>query len=360
MIEAQLWKPAPDQKVRCELCNHFCLIEEGARGKCGVRENYAGKLMSLSFDRVAAMNLDPIEKKPLYHFLPGTTTLSIGTMGCTMSCQFCQNYTLSMPAKSGGTVQGEKLRPADIVKSALRHSAASISYTYSEPTVFFELAEACSRLAMGQGLKNVWVTNGFMSDSCLARLKDITHAANVDLKAFNDEFYRDICQARLKPVLRNIVNIKKMGWWLELTTLLIQGMNDSEQELKDMATFIRDEVGADTPWHVSRFHPTYKLTTRPVTPVASLERALDIGKNVGLHYVYAGNVPGHTSDRTTCPECGCLCLDRSGFSVTNNALRDGKCPKCGIEIAGVGLGCTDSGNRTATERTPGATRGPST
>ncbi|MEG6549202.1 AmmeMemoRadiSam system radical SAM enzyme [Desulfocurvibacter africanus] len=358
MIEAQLWKPAADKHVRCELCNHFCLIEQGARGKCGVRENHDGRLMSLSADKVAAMNLDPIEKKPLYHFLPGTTSLSIGTPGCTMACQFCQNYSLSMPPKQGDEVRGERITPEVIVETALRYGAASISYTYSEPTIFFELAEPCAKLAIDKGLKNVWVSNGYMSDKCLDRLRDIIHAANIDLKAFNDDFYRNICDARLKPVLKNIVSIKKMGWWLELTTLLIPGMNDSDEELRGMAAYIRDDVGADTPWHISRFHPTYKLTTKPITPVERLERAWEIGKEAGLKYVYVGNVPGHVSDHTTCPECGCLCLDRSGFSVTSNAIKDGKCPQCGLEIPGVGLSGEAGKNRAAKGRTSDAARRP--
>lgn len=359
MIEAQLWKPAEDDKVRCQLCNHFCLIDPDARGKCGVRENHGGKLMSLSADAVAAMNIDPIEKKPLYHFMPGTTSLSIGTPGCTMACQFCQNFSLSMPPKQGGEVRGERVTPEQIVAAALRYGAASISYTYSEPTVFFELVEPCSKLAIDKGLKNVWVSNGYMSDKCLDRLEHITHAANIDLKAFNDDFYRDICDARLKPVLKNIARIKKMGWWLELTTLLIPGLNDSDEELRAMTAFIRDEVGADTPWHISRFHPTYRLTTRPVTPVESLERAWEIGKQAGLQFVYVGNVPGHASDHTTCPECGCLCLDRSGFTVRRNVVQDGKCPKCGVEIPGVELSRPESVGRAGQGRSAGAPRRPS-
>jgi pyruvate formate lyase activating enzyme len=334
MREAALWRPGKE-KVHCELCSHHCAIANGERGTCGVRQNQGGILYTLVYDKVAAINLDPIEKKPLYHFLPGTTSLSIGTMGCNLSCSFCQNYSLSMPPKEGRSVRGEAVTPEQIAQSAVQYGAASISYTYSEPTIFFELAEDTAKLGVAAGLKNVFVTNGFMTTKALERLDGVIHAANVDLKSFRDEFYREICQARLAPVLENLKTMKQLGWWLEVTTLLIPGLNDSQAELEGIAGFIATELGPDTPWHVSRFRPTYKLLDRPPTPVESLERALDIGSAAGLNYVYIGNVAGHQGEATQCPECGCVCLDRSGFTVTGMGLQGGACDKCGHNLAGI-------------------------
>lgn len=338
MMDAALWRPGKDGAVHCELCNHFCTVAPGARGKCGVRENRGGRLMSLVADRVAAINMDPIEKKPLYHFLPGSTSLSIGTMGCNMSCSFCQNHALSMPPKDGRPVSeswGQAITPAQLVTLAKDYGAASISYTYNEPTVFFELVEPTARLAADKGLKNVLVSNGFMSAACLKRLEGPIHAANVDLKAFSDDFYRDLCQARLQPVLDNLRAIKAMGWWLEVTTLLIPGLNDSDAELQALAGFIHDELGPETPWHVSRFHPTYRLTDRGPTPPERLKAALVIGTTAKLRHVYVGNLPTLEGQNTLCPSCGCTCLDRSGFTVRHNGTNQGACPTCGQGLAGV-------------------------
>ena len=334
---AALWKPLGDGRVQCRLCAHFCRLDHGERGRCGVRQCVSGELFTLVYDRAAALNLDPVEKKPLYHFLPGSLTLSFGTMGCNLSCAFCQNHSLSQPPRQGRPINGDRVTPDGLVRSALRHGAASISYTYSEPTVFFELMAATADLAHAQGLKNIMVSNGFQSPQCLTALGPRIDAANIDLKAMTPEFYERICAARLKPVLANLVRMRRLGWWLEVTTLLIPGLNDDPAELRRLADFLVKELGPDTPWHISRFHPDFAMRDRPPTPLSSLERAYLIGREAGLSYVYVGNVPGNEHNGTACPACGEPLVERNGFAV--NALRtvNGRCGHCGAPVPGVGL-----------------------
>ncbi|WP_027189430.1 AmmeMemoRadiSam system radical SAM enzyme [Fundidesulfovibrio putealis] len=334
MHPARLWKPLKDNQVQCRLCSHFCVVDPGERGRCGVRVNQNGQLYTLVYDRAAALNIDPIEKKPLYHFLPGTRSLSFGTMGCNLGCSFCQNYTLSQPPRQGKAVQGHPVTPELLVQTALDAGCRSISYTYSEPTVFFELMQDTAKLAKEKGLANVMVSNGFMSPQCLDELAPLIDAANVDLKAFTPQFYEKVCQARLEPVKASLARIRELGWWLEVTTLVIPGLNDSDQELAAMAAFIAEKLGKSTPWHLSRFHPTFELQDRPSTPTSTLERAWTAGKHAGLEYVYLGNVPGDPHNATFCPGCGRQVLSRSGFSVTDMAAGQGACPSCGAAIAG--------------------------
>ena len=335
MTEARLYKKLENNRVHCRLCSQFCLIEDGERGLCGVRENAGGTLYTLVHDHVAAVNLDPVEKKPLYHFLPGTLTFSFGTQGCNFSCSFCQNDTLSQPPKSGARPSGRPATPEALVDAALESRAASISYTYSEPTIFFELMADTAVLAHEQGLKNILVSNGFQSPECLDELAGLIDAANIDLKAFTEEFYKEQCGARLDPVLKNLRHIRRLGWWLEVTTLVIPGLNDSDKELADIARFISGELGTQTPWHLSRFTPQYRLRDRPSTPTTSLERAHAIGKRHGLEYVYLGNVPGHPDGSTYCPGCGAKLIDRVGFALGSQPVTDGRCPACGHDIPGV-------------------------
>lgn len=303
-----------------------------------MRVLHEGVLHTLVYDRVAAMNMDPVEKKPLYHFHPGHMTFSLGTMGCNMDCSFCQNHSLSQPPREGQSVQGTSVTPAALVDAAKESGAASISYTYSEPTIFFELLEDTARLAKTAGLHNILVSNGFMTHHCLEALEGLIDAANIDLKAFSESFYTDICGARLAPVLENLKTMRRMGWWIEVTTLLIPGANDSDEELRTLAAFIRDELGAETPWHVSRFRPTWKMTDRGPTPVPTMERALAIGKDAGLEYIYLGNVPGHDGNSTCCPTCGNMTIKRHGFQVLSQCEgATAACPGCGHAIAGKGL-----------------------
>ena len=339
MMEARLVKPLKNGAVQCRLCNHFCAIRPGERGACGVRENHNGTVYAINYGKIAAANLDPVEKKPLYHFQPGTRTFSFATMGCNLHCRFCQNWSLSQPPREGARIEGRDVTPEQLVDEALRMGAASISYTYSEPTIFFELMQDTARLARPRGLKNIMVSNGFMSRECLDELKPDIDAINVDLKCFTDGFYQELTGARLGPVLENLVHIKhRLGWWLEVTTLLIPGKNDSEKELDELTDFLACEVGTDTPWHISRFHPDYKLTDRGATRLDSLEAAYAMGKSKGLKYVYIGNMPGANRQQTLCPACGDLLIDRAGFGTTSSRVRGGRCPGCGEPVHGVDLG----------------------
>lgn len=337
MHPAALWKPLPDKRVSCRLCSHFCRIDVGRRGRCGVRENIGGELFTLVYDRVAAIHLDPVEKKPLYHFLPGTTTFSFGTMGCNLSCAFCQNYSLSQPPRQRGEITGERVAPRELVAAAVSSGAASVAFTYSEPTIFFELMRDTATAAHESGLKTVMVSNGFQSPQCLDALGGHIDAANIDLKAMNEAFYERICGARLKPVLKNLAHMRRLGWWLEVTTLLIPGLNDDPAELRELAGFLFRELGAATPWHISRFHPDFAMRDRPPTPPATLAMAYDIGREAGLSYVYVGNILDDARSCTYCPGCGEKVLERSGFGLQAARMVGGACAHCGAPIAGLGL-----------------------
>jgi pyruvate formate lyase activating enzyme len=340
MKEALFYKqvPGPKSNVQCELCPHNCLIADGKRGVCGVRENQGGTLYSLVYGKIVAASVDPIEKKPLFHFLPGTTSYSIATVGCNFRCDFCQNWEISQ-VKAGtrnwelGT--GDEVAPAEIVNAALANNCRSISYTYTEPTIYFEYAYDCAVLARQKGLKNVFVTNGFMNLPVLEMVAPYLDAANVDLKSFRDDYYRKTCGGRLPPVLAAIKRMKELGIWIELTTLIIPGLNDSTEELTAITNFIMNEVGADVPWHVSAFRPTYKMTDRPSTPPETLLRAREIGLNAGLKYVYTGNVYLPGAEDTNCGQCRQTLIVRSGFTVKENKLQSGKCPQCGTVADGV-------------------------
>ncbi len=334
MKEAYLYDKLEKGRVRCALCNHRCLIEEGGRGRCGVRENRAGTLYSLVYDQVIARHCDPIEKKPLYHFLPASLSYSIATAGCNFSCRFCQNADISQLPADHGRIVGEHLTPEAIVNQALAFGCRSIAYTYTEPTIYFELALDTSRIAVSRGLKNVFVSNGYMTPGCLAEIHPDLHAANVDLKAFSNDFYKAQCGAKLAPVLETLAAMKRQGVWLEVTTLLIPGLNDDPRELGKLAGFLVS-LDPDIPWHISRFHPTYRLTDRSPTPASTVHRARDIGFEAGLHYVYTGNLPGDQGEKTCCHGCGGLLVDRIGFSVSRNRVTKGCCPDCGSRIPGV-------------------------
>ena len=334
MKQAMFQETKEDRKVLCGLCSHRCLIAPGHRGICAVRENRDGTLVSLVYDRIIARNIDPIEKKPLFQFLPGSLSYSVATPGCNFRCKHCQNADISqLPRDRGGVVPGEPVSPAEIVEAALRHHCASISYTYTEPTIFFELAYDTAKLARKAGLKNVFVTNGYITPEALREISPFLDAANIDLKGFTDDFYKKVCGARLQPVLDSIRLYKELGIWIEITTLVIPGHNDSENELRQIAQFVRS-VGVDVPWHVSRFHPTYQLMDQPVTPVKTLKRARQIGLDAGLRYVYEGNIPGE-GEETLCWSCGKTLMKRYGFSVEENQVKDGKCGYCGAKMDGV-------------------------
>jgi pyruvate formate lyase activating enzyme len=325
----RVWRGGPP--VHCFLCAHHCRIAPGESGLCGVRENKDGVLYTLVYGRPVSTAVDPIEKKPLFHFLPGSRSLSLATVGCNFTCAFCQNSEISQMPRDQGRVVGRLLTPRQVVEEALVENCASISYTYTEPTVFYEYARDCARLASAEGIKNVFVTNGYMTAEMLADIDGDLHAANVDLKSFSDDFYRELVGARLMPVLDSIRRLHEMGAWIEVTTLLIPGRNDGEDELRALASFLVS-LSPDIPWHVSRFYPAYNLMDVPATPVASLERALRLGREAGLHYVYAGNVPGHQSESTVCPACGEVVIERQGFRMVRNGISEGGCSQCGTKL----------------------------
>lgn len=290
-------------------------------------------MQTLVFGKLISANADPIEKKPLFHLLPGTRSFSVATVGCNFKCKFCQNADIAqMPGDHDGQISGHDATPAQVVHAAQRENCASIAYTYTEPTVFFEFAYETAKLATAKGIKNVFVTNGYMSPEALEMVAPYLDAANVDLKAFTDDFYKEYCGAKLEPVKQSLQAMVAKGVLVEVTTLLIPGLNDDAEELKQLAGFLVAELGPETPWHISRFHPTYKLTDRGPTPVETIAKARDIGIQAGLRYVYAGNVPGDKGESTYCYNCGAMLIERWGFQVKTVRLADGKCPDCQARI----------------------------
>ncbi len=333
MKEALLYESIADGAVQCHLCQHRCRIGIGKRGICGVRENQDGVLFSLVYGRIVAEHIDPIEKKPLFHFLPSSTSYSISTVGCNFCCRHCQNYEISQYPELAGEIAGRYRRPESIVAAAVAGGCRSISYTYVEPTIFYEFACDCAVLARPQGLKNIFVSNGYMSDEAARVLAQVMDGINIDIKAFSEKFYQQVCKARLAPVLANVRLLHELGLWVEITTLIIPGWNDSDSELRSIAAFISG-IDANIPWHVTAFQPTYKMLNRPATPAVALHRAMEIGRREGLRFVYCGNIPGTGGESTHCPACRATVIDRFGFSVNNLSPR-GACPSCGAEIAGV-------------------------
>ena len=332
--EAMLYRALENNRVDCFLCHHRCRIAESKFGFCGVRQNREGKLYTHVYGNSIAANVDPIEKKPLYHFLPGTTSFSIATVGCNFHCGFCQNWQISqISPREAPSLSGNEMLPEAVVERARQHGCQSISYTYTEPTIFFEYAYDTARLAKEADLANVFVTNGFMTPDALKVIDPYLDACNVDLKSFDERFYKEECQAHLQPVLDSIRLMKKLGVWVEITTLIIPAQNDSAQELTEIARFISD-LDPEIPWHISRFHPDYNYTDTPATPIETLRKAYSIGKKEGLRYIYIGNVLGESED-TICPGCRKSLVKRTGFFASQNKIVDGKCSYCGRAIAGV-------------------------
>ena len=337
-MEAYLYEHLKEKKVKCNLCSHRCIIKDGKRGICGVRENQGGILKTLVYGKLIASHIDPIEKKPLFHFMPGSLSYSIATVGCNFKCLFCQNADISqMPSDHNGMITGDLYTPEDVVDAAIKGNCKSIAYTYTEPTIFFEFAFDTAKLAHAKGIKNVFVTNGYMTSEAVHMISPYLDAANVDLKAFNESFYKEVVKARLEPVKETLKLMKKLGIFVEVTTLLIPGLNDDKKELEKLALFLVKSLGPETPWHVSAFYPTYKLTDRPPTPVETLVMAREIGRKAGLKYVYTGNVPGESGEKTFCYKCGKILIDRWGFYIRENLTENGRCPNCGAKIDGVGL-----------------------
>jgi len=332
--KAMLWEKLGKKRVHCRLCAHRCKINEGDFGICGMRENVGGELRTFAYGKVIARHVDPIEKKPFYHFLPGSYAFSIATIGCNFRCSFCQNWTISQASARAEVIEGEDMTPEAIVDAAIKSKCKSVSYTYTEPTIFFEYAYDTSRIARKKGLRNNFVTNGFMTKEAIDKIAPYLDAANIDLKFFNDKSYGRLCMGRLQPVIDSIRYMKKKGIWVEVTTLIVTGENDSEEEVRDIAKFLAG-VDKDMPWHISRFHPDYKYLESEPTAIDVLKKAYEIGREEGLKYVYLGNVPAEND--TICPGCGGVFVKRSVFEAepAENFQESGKCKKCGAGIAGV-------------------------
>ncbi len=331
--EAMLYDKLEDSQVRCFLCSHHCRIKKDGFGVCRVRKNIKGSLKSLVYQKAIAAGADPIEKKPFYHFLPGSISYSVATAGCNFRCSFCQNWQISQVEENiFEQFFGQQLEPANIVKRALEGKCKSISYTYTEPTVFFEYAYDTAVIAQKKGLYNCWVTNGYMTKEALLKISPYLDAVNVDLKSFRDDFYQKKCGSRLRPVLEFIKCIKELGIWLEVTTLIVPGQNDSEKELTQIAQFIAD-LNQNIPWHISRFYPNYKDLDSQPTSLSNLDIAYQAGKKAGLNYVYLGNVSGEIN--TYCSFCQKRIIERPFLGASKINIKEKKCIFCSKQVSGI-------------------------
>lgn len=335
---AWLSKKLDDGRILCEACNQHCKLHEGEYGTCGIRKVEGGQLLLLTYGLAAAVNVDPVEKKPMFHFLPDTKAFSIGTVGCNFACKFCQNADISQyPQEHSHEIKGEPLSPEQVVLMAKQYGCDSIAYTYNEPVVFFEYTYDTAKLAHESGLKNIYVTSGFETHKAIDTILPYLDGMNIDIKGFTEEFYENICGAKLKPVLDTVKYAHDKGIWIEVTTLLIPGKNDSDEEIRQIARFVAD-LDPNIPWHVSGFYPMYKMRDTPPTPPSTLRRAYDIGKEEGLNFVYIGNYDDEDRESTYCPNCGFKVINRSGHIgqyVQNRLVGEGDCPQCGTHIPGV-------------------------
>jgi pyruvate formate lyase activating enzyme len=332
-VEAKYYQKLPDKEIKCDLCPRFCQLGDKERGFCGVRENQDGKYYTLVYGKVCSYNIDPIEKKPFFHFLPGAAAFSLATAGCNLSCKFCQNWQISQMRPE--QVQNVDLPPEAVVDQANKYNCPVIAYTYSEPVIFYEFMYDTSVSARRRGIKNVVVSAGYINPAPLADLINVVEAIKIDLKAFNQDFYGSYVRGELQPVLGTIRQIARSKAWLEIVYLVIPTLNDNPEEIRKMSRWLKNEIGPDYPIHFSRFHPMYLIKNLPPTPVSTLEKLRDIALEEGLHYVYVGNVPGHPGESTYCPNCGKLIIERYGYTVKKKGLSGNKCQYCGQTIPGV-------------------------
>lgn len=331
--EALFYDKLDNKAVQCHLCPRNCFIPSGKRGFCGVRENRNGTLYTLSYGKLVTVHIDPIEKKPLFHFLPGSTAFSIATAGCNLRCKFCQNWEISQ--KLPEEVDYKYVEPAELIKKLQASGSNIIAYTYTEPTIFYEYMLETAKLARASGIKNVMHSAGYINEQPLRELAKYLDAANIDLKGFNNDYYAKMSEGSLEPVLASLKVLKQEGVHLEITNLVVPGYNDDDESIIKMCLWIKDNLGPDTPLHFSRFHPEYKLLGVILTPIETLERARQIARDCGLKYVYIGNVPAHPGENTYCPRCQKPLIKRSGFIITEINLINGKCRFCGEKIDGV-------------------------
>jgi pyruvate formate lyase activating enzyme len=331
--EASWYKKLEEGRVECELCPQACTVADMERGMCGVRENRGGTYYTLVHSLACSIHTDPIEKKPLFHVLPGEKAFSFSTAGCNVECKFCQNWEISQFRPE--QVRAYNLPPERLVAAARRNGASLTAATYGEPVVFWEYVRDVAIAANAAGVKPTVVSNGFIKEKALREVLPLLSAIKVDLKSFRDEFYREQVRGELEPVLKSLEVIKEVGVWLEIVVLLVPTLNDSAEEIRDLCAWVRAKLGPDVPVHFTRFHPTYRLTDLPPTPVASLERAWRIGRDAGLNFVYLGNLPGHPGENTTCPGCREILIRRVGYRILSNRLVNGSCPDCQRSIPGV-------------------------
>jgi pyruvate formate lyase activating enzyme len=332
-VEAQFYEKLPFKRIRCKLCPRECVIDDRERSYCGVRENRGGIYYTLVHSRVCAAHIDPIEKKPFFHFHPGTSAFSIATAGCNVNCKMCQNWDISQSRPE--QVRSTYLPPKDLANIVRQNRCPTIAYTYSEPVVFYEYMRDAADAGHALGIKSVVVSGGFIQQDPLKKLCPAVDAIKVDLKAFSDKFYKEVVHGEIKPVLDALVTMRKLGMWNEIVYLVIPTLNDADAEFRALAQWIKANLGVDVPLHFSRFHPEYLLKNLPPTPIETLERAKAIADSEGLHYVYLGNIPGHPAENTYCPKCRHLVIGRIGFTVTETHIHKGKCENCEQVIPGV-------------------------
>jgi len=331
--EALFYQKLENKTVQCQLCPRRCTIPDGRRGFCGVRENRAGTLYTLSYAKPVAMHIDPIEKKPLFHFLPSTTAFSIATAGCNLRCKFCQNWEISQAKPED--IDYVYIEPQDLVKKAKESGSPALAYTYTEPTIFYEYMLETAKLAKSEGIKNIMHSNGYINEEPLRQLAKYLDGANIDLKGFTDDYYSKMTEGTLEPVLKALKILKEEGVHVEITNLVLSGYNDDEGSIIKMCLWIKENLGPDTPLHFSRFFPMYKLVSLNPTPIETLEKARKIALDCGLKYVYIGNLAGHPAENTYCPKCKKILIERRGYFIMQNNVEDGKCKFCGEKIAGV-------------------------
>ncbi|MDD5629264.1 MAG: AmmeMemoRadiSam system radical SAM enzyme [Elusimicrobia bacterium] len=331
--ECRFYKTLFDGQVQCRLCPRKCIVPEGKRGTCGIRENRGGKLYLITYGKPCSLGNEPIEKAPFFHFLPGTRRLVLATVGCVLRCRFCQNWEISQAKFED--VPYREVSPEQAVAVALHEKVSSICFTFTEPTVYYEYMYDVAKLAHEKGLKTSMVSSGYIETEPLKELLKVLDAVKIDLKGFTEKFYEEMAAADLEPVLNSIKTVKQSGKWLEIVNLVIPGQNDDPKDLQRMCLWLKENAGADTPVHFTRFFPQYKLKSVPPTPVASLVRAYGIAKAAGLRYVYVGNVPGHPMENTACPKCGKTLIERQGYQIVKNALKGGRCPYCSERLRGL-------------------------
>jgi pyruvate formate lyase activating enzyme len=333
IVEAKFYEKQPNRKIKCKLCPRECVVGDKERGYCGVRKNRGGTYYTLVHSRVCAAHVDPVEKKPLFHYLPGSLAFSIATAGCNVNCKFCQNWDISQSRPE--QIPAQYTPPRRVAELARQYSCPTIAYTYSEPVVFAEFLMDAADAGHEAGIRSIVVSNGFMQQDPLKMAYGKMDAIKIDLKSFSESYYRQVVTGQLKPVLDSLVTLRKMGKWFEIVFLVLPTLNDSDAEFRGLAQWVKANLGADVPLHFTQFHPEYLLKNLPITPVPTLERAKAIADAEGLHYVYIGNVPGHPAQNTYCPKCKRMLVERVGFTASEMLIKNGRCPFCQQPIPGV-------------------------